>query len=474
MGTSPLWEEKRWLSAIQKLGSTDRFTIIRAGQSATIIAGPKASPSETLLALKTLHAAAPSGNINDALSLANNLSQGKITVFTDHPPRMALTDNIAWIAEDSPRPNIGFIKATRAQDEVNLGIWNASKAPAKTTLTVEYGEEQEERSLSLDAQETQYLNISVPQGTNQLRLTLLPEQEDGLETDNQVILYPEEPRTLKIAVDMNNTTAQMLGLYSDSGAAPLYSLADNLKPSTPLKADILFTDRNLGGAAETWRVSILPKSGETALAHNDIFVNQSHPLLYNMNVKNVYWGYSLDRKIAGLPLIETGEHTLVSEEITGEGLRNIIHLNLIPSISSLQKNPAWPILLSSILEKRRALLPGLVSANLQSDQFIAVHKATKATWTVETPTKEHTLEAVEDDIQFFADELGIYTLSSPSKTYSIAVNLLSREETNCLEKGVFVRSVEKEERLFSHHNSLLLSLLLLLVLCLLTWNWRIT
>ena len=471
---SPLWKEKAWLSQVQKLGSTDRFTVIRAGKSATILAGPKASPSETLIALKELHPSSPNGNINDAISLGNNLSHGKMIIFTDHPPTIPLSENLEWIAKGVSKPNIGIIKATRKQNEVKLGIWNASQNPAKTTLLVEYGEKQEKQEYEFKPQETQYINISLPQRTNQLTLKLLPKQEDGLETDNQVILYPEEPRTLKIAVDMKLSTAQTLGLHSNSGDAPLFSLADNLQPATPLKADILFTDRNLGGSADTWRVSILPKKGKSTLAHNDIFINQSHPLLYNVNLKNVYWSYSLDRKLSGLPLIETGDHVLLSEEITGEGLRKILHLNLIPQTSSLHKNPAWPILLSSILEKRRSHLPGLIASNLQSDQFISIHKASKEPWKMKTPSKEVDLGIPKNNIQSFADELGIYTLSNATKTYSVAINLLSREETNRLVQGDFLQRSEKEETLFSQNNSLILSLLLLLLLSLLTWNWRIT
>lgn len=474
MNVSPLWKERAWLKHLQKLGSTDRFTVIRAGKAATIIAGPKASPSETLLTLQEMYPAAPSGNINDAISLANNLNPGKITVLTDHPPTISLAENIEWIAKGTPKPNLGFIKATRKQNEIKLGIWNASPSAAKAFLLLQYGEKKEEQKLEFKPQETHYLKLSIPEGTTQLDISLLPEQEDGLEEDNRIILLPEEPRTLNIAVDMNTAMAKNFGFYSASGQAPLFSLADNLKPSAPLTADILFTDRNLGGSAETWRVSILPPKGKTSLAHNDIFVNQSHPLLYNVNLQNVYWSYSIDRKLPGLPLIETDQHVLVSEEITGGGLRKILHLNLIPSSSSLQKTPAWPILLSSILEKRRAQLPGLQESNLQSDQLLTIHKAEKVPWTLKTPSQKRTLAPPENDIQIFTNELGIYQLSNAAQTYDIAVNLLSREETNLLGQNDFLQKSKKEDRLFSQNNSMILSLLLLSLLCLLTWNWRIT
>ncbi len=473
MQESPLSEDKTWLEQVQKLSSTDRFTVIRAGKSATILAGPKASPSETLLALKDLNMSSPNGNINEAISLANNLSDGKIIIFTDHPPNISLSENIEWIARGNSTSNIGFIKAVRKQNEVKIGIWNASTRPAKATLLIESGEKKETQEYEFTPQSTQYINISFSKETHQLNLTLIPQQEDGLEADNTLILYPEEPRTLTIAVDMETSTAETLGLQSSSGSAPLFSLTDNIKSATPLKADILFTDRNLGGSAETWRVSILPKKGKTALAHDNIFVNRSHPLLYNINIKNIYWGYSLDRKLPGLPLVETGEHVLLSEEITGEGLRKILHLNLIPSSSSLHKTPVWPILLSSILEKRRAYLPGLIASNLQSDEFITIHKPSKEAWIMKTPTKNIDLGTPQNHIQTFADELGVYTISNATKTYSVAVNLLSREETNRLIQGDFIKTSEKEERLLSQNNSLLLSLLLLLLLSLLIWNWRI-
>ena len=473
MAESPLWKERTWLSTLQKLGSADRFTLIRAGKTATIITGPKASNAEALSSLKGLTASAPSGNISDAISLANNLSHGKIVVFTDHPPASELPKNIEWISKGTSRSNIGFIKAKRTQNEVKIGIWNASKQPATATLLIEYNDNKASQVYEFKAQETQYINLSLPQGTEQLKLSLVPAQEDGLQADNQVVLYPEEPRTLKIAVEMDPSIATTLGLSSDSGTAPLFSLAENLQTVTPLEADLLFTDRSLGGSAETWRVSLLPKTKNTAMAQNNIFANQNHPLLYNVNLKNVYWSYSTDRKLSGLPLIETEEHVLLSEEIVGEGSRKILHFNLIPQSSSLHKNPAWPILLSSLIKKRRDLLPGLVASNLQSDQSIIIHKAEESPWTLKTPSQEQKLEPPKGNIQHVVNELGIYTLSNANSSYSIAVNLLSREETDCLAQGDFKQDSSLDELLLSQNNSLLLSLLLFALLSLLAWNWRI-
>jgi Ca-activated chloride channel homolog len=452
------------------------FTIIQAGSIATITAGPNVPLAEAVSTLQKLTPFDTNSDLESALDIASSLTSGTIDVYTDKPPPKNLSLQISWNSQASPRANVGIIKAKRSYDKVDISLWNASDLPNKGKLIITFTEKQiEEKELSFNADEIQHFHLTLSEDYPAIDIQFVPAGADGLALDNNVVLLRPESRVLKVGFDIDSKIANSLGLQSNTDAKPpIFRIAESIKTTTPMDADILFTDRNLGGGPETWRVSIHTSNDQLQTAQRSLFINHRHPLLQDINLNNVVWTYSNTKQIRGTPLIENNKIPLLSEELQNKGERKIYHFNISPLLSTLQTDQAWPILLSEFLEERRSFLPGLVQANLKSNQSIQVLDATSGNWKITTPFGVYEKQHSGGTLQIPAKGLGVHTLQLAEETYQASIALLSREETDLRTRQSISRKSEIQNDQNTQPSKSILSIFLIVALLTMALDWKAT
>ena len=465
--------QSQLLDDIRQSSTRDVYTIILAGSTPTITVGPAAQKSEVITAIQNL---SPNDSLSDmdaALELASTITAGKVSVYTDHS-RQDVADSISWHSVAQPTNNIGFIKATRDGTQIRVSIWNASDVPFIGQLKIDdQSEEPERKELKVAADEIIHLTLS--NRSPLVRIQIDSENPDLFPMDDQVVLLPAENRPLNIAVEMNDRTAKMLGLKGEgSKQPPILRLTDGLRLRSSLEAHVLFTDRNMGGAPATWRLSIHESNLKTVTTQQGLFINHRHPILEDVHLNTVTWTYDGSTQLKGTPLIQHGKIILMSEEVQKKGERKIYHLNINPRTSTLHQDPSWPILLAELLEERRSLLPGLVKSNLSSHQNIQIFDASPGSWSMKTPSTATRLEHSGGVLNIPTKELGLHTVSLDEEVYQASVNLLSRTESDLRDRSPQEQKAAHSITESVQQSSSLLSLLVVCALLLLAWDWKVT
>jgi hypothetical protein len=475
MNSNGYWSEIQDVIAkdIRASKANSQWTLIKAGAEPTIIAGPKVTKPQALSTLERLVPYGADSNLDRAIELAETITSGSIQLYTDHPPKEAPPEHLKWYSSANSENNVGIIKAKWAGPQIEISLWNASDKPSTGELRLAYSKDQQEKkTLSFTANEIKHLNIS--RAKTSLSVQFYPNEHDGLSHDNNVYLLSPESRELKIAIDMEKGMSQSLGFTSSNGTAPLLKIAESVSVGSPMNADLLFTDRNIGGNSDTWRLSVHSSPKQIQLGQNDLFINQRHPLLQDVQLNNVIWNYSSAIQLRGKALIQHNSTPLLTEEIQNKGKRKIYHLNITPTRSTLHLHYSWPIFLSKILEARRDMLPGLVDSNLNPDDSIQILEAPSGTWTITTPSRTYQRKHNTGTLQVPADEIGLYQLALNEKRHEVSINLLSQAETDLRNRGSFHQSTPKTVATLSTESSSLASLFILLALLIMAWDWKVT
>ena len=450
------------------------FTLIRAGHEPLLLAGPKVEASLALSSLKEIHPYDSFADLEGAIELASTLTFGAIALYTDQIPLEPPSSQIDWNSTASPAENIGIIKAKRKGTQVDISLWNASDKPNSGKLILEYAKDnQETKELQFKPDELIHMHFSTSKPSLQARF--IPTGTDALSLDNQIFLLPSESRKLKIAVDMEERAARTLGfIRKNNKTAPLFRIADGLIASSPMDSHILFTDRNIGGSPDTWRLSVHSSKEQRQTIQNSMFINHRHPLLQDVSLNNVIWNYSSAKNLRGTPLIQSGMTPLLTEEIQNKGERKVYHINIDPILSTLHQHQSWPIFLAGLLEERRNRLPGLVASNLKSHQNVQILDATPGAWAITTPSKKLQQQHSGGLLQLPAQELGLYTFTLEQEVHQASVNLLSRSESDLRSRGSTQQQSQENHGELSPRNSSMISFFLILTLLGMAWDWRVT
>ncbi len=480
MSTTDL--QQKLLERVTEATSQDRFTIITAGSTARLL-GQYQDKQTTRNTIKSLQLNDSTAGLQAAISLAQTVSIGTVEVWTDQPTKSQ--QQLEWHTLAQKPDNIGITQAQWKQNILELEITNASTQTHEITIRVHELSEAEtkipidiENPISTIAPTTNIvLSIPMSQKPDHLTVSIQSTSADSLQADNTVHLRSDAERSLSVARTMDNTMATALGLYSNGGSAPIFTLIPNPIEETPMKADLLFTNRDLGGGPSTWRLHFAPVKNSNWTRH--IFTHNDHPLLEGVDASNILWEYDIDRRLRGQVLMDADGIPLLTEERDPSGQKRILHFNLGTN-SGFLRSPSWPILLSNIVQTRLELQQGFKSNQAHLGESIQGTGLENGTWTVRhidgAESKEENITVQNGTLAITADQIGVYEFITPSGSllHNTTVNLLRKNETLLADQVYSVQKSQTTPETIEQPASHWQVWIWLLLIGLTAWNWKAT
>jgi hypothetical protein len=188
------------------------------------------------------------------------------------------------------------------------------------------------------------------------------------------------------------------------------------------------------GAAElasprTWALS-LPTLGEERADYVGPFLaERQHAVMDGLTLQGIVWSVDPALRVPGAPLVSAGDQPILTEQRDGDV--RVVHLNLDPLRSSLQRSPDWPILLANLVELRRRALPGPERTSLAVGESFTYRGEGEAVYTLLGPDGKREIPArgtlVVDDV----GPPGTYALERDGEVLcQIAVSFLDPAESD--------------------------------------------
>lgn len=361
-------------SQFDAAGRRTRVTLVSSGVRPRLLVGPAALLPDARKALQAWQPSAPHHDVGPALGFARELaSGGEILFVSDRAPAAdSQPEDVRWLATGVPANNVALGDARRivlddGSQEIVLLVRSFSSRTETVRLSLESGgAELTARELQLEANGEQRLRLPLPPGTPELLVRLA---DDALLLDNRARLLPPVDRSVKIGIAVEEAAAQALRLQALRDALPMVEAASNL-------ADADLVIAHDVAAAPAWSL-VLPRdpgSADAAEAYVSGFLaEKSHAAMRELTLHGVVWTRAKQFSLPGLPLLSVADHALMTEQAIADAV--VFHLNLLGTRSTLANSPDWPILLTNLVELRRASLPGPRRVNLIAGEAFELRHA---------------------------------------------------------------------------------------------------
>jgi hypothetical protein len=425
----------------QELHSSPRYSVrlLLAGDHPQALGEPARTSREALAQLDGWHCRAPAAHLDEAIVLANELGGDltQILVLTDHPPEIVPGEGrLQWWAFGKERPNLAFVAAARTgrdgADRVLLEIANLSDKPQRAALVLESLAEGQppaevERSQPLlEAHETHRIILQLKEGSPALRARL---GADALDYDNEVTLLPARFRPVRVRIRIANETLRPL--VDKALRASRETLIVSERP------EIVFTDDD-GDDGDAWTVRFITDK-EGASFTGPFVIDRNHPLSDGLSLQGVVWGAGSAGEMPGAPVIMAGSVPLCTDKESPDG-RHDLRLRLRTELSTLQLSPAWPVLMSNMLQWRQSFTPGLNRPNVRigEEAVLTLLRARDDLELVAPTGAARRVAAPEKRLVIRPEDAGVWQVREP-RTHEIlascAANPLAREESDLSQCG---------------------------------------
>lgn len=417
--------------------SSSTVHLVLAGESPQMLGEATSNEAEVDALLEKWRCFSPTADLQEGITFAFALSgeRSRVLVVTDQkPPVDADFQKLEWRAFGRSQANIAFVNATRTSrdghDRCLLEIANLSDKTQRTVLVIENRAEpgsdefQEIRrsSIELAANGTERIVFNLKPGNGPLRARL---DSDSLTIDNEVTLLPNGQRPVKVEIDIED--GSLRGLVENAISA---STTAELDASDP---DLTFTDKpERGSGSQSWIVRIsADKDSESFIG--PFVINRSHPLSEGLSLDGVIWGAGKSLTEAGSPVILAGNTPLASDVGRADGAREI-RFSFRPDLSTLQRTPAWPILIWNLLSWRASELPGVDQSNVRlgSEVMVKLPSGAASVEVIEPGNTIRSLAVLDRTVSFKPDAPGIYQVDGPDRRYHFAANALRKEESDLI------------------------------------------
>ncbi len=388
---------------------------------------------------------APSANLEEAITFAFAIGgdRSRVLVVTDQPPSAGTeTAKLEWRAFGRKLANIAFVNATRTvrdgQDRCMLEIANLSDKPARSELILESGSasdltsfrELRRSQIELSANGTQRVVLTLAAGAGPVRARI---GSDSLPIDNEVVLLSgrEQPVRVEIAIRNEALREVVEGAVRANTTAELVS-------SDP---ELVLTDDPDRAARPRFWVARFSADRDAESYLGPFVVDRNHPLADGLSLEGVIWGASKSSAAVGRPVITAGNIPLVSDLERADGAREV-RVSFRPDLSTLQRTPAWPVLMWNLLSWRASELSGVSQANVRlgSDAKVKLPQGVTKIEMSEPDGSIRQVTSVNRTLSFKPDAPGVYriaTISTASDSekpgnerYMFAANALRKEESD--------------------------------------------
>jgi len=417
-------------SELRNLGSATARLIL-AGERPQILGETTGDSRQDKKLLDRWQCFSPDANLGEAITFAFAVGgeRSRVLLVTDHPPSAAQeTSRLEWRAFGRRRANVAFVNATRSardgKDRCLFEIANLADRAVKTELLLE-GASRADRDrfaelrryqLELSANGSQRIVITLDERAGPVRATI---QGDSLAIDDRVILLPSVEPSVRVENSVGNESLREIV----ESAIRSCTAAEIGRPDPQL---IFTDDPNRATTPKAWVIRITADQ-DAASYIGPFVVDRNHPLAEGLSLEGVIWGAGKSTP-SGSPVITAGDIPLISELRRADQAREL-RISFRPDLSTLQRTPAWPVLIWNLLSWRASELPGISQSNIRlgSDVNVKVQDATEADVTTPAGEVRH-IPVVENRAAFVSDEPGVYQVSVADAQYlfsSNAVNTVS-------------------------------------------------
>jgi hypothetical protein len=411
-----------------------RIRLVLAGETPQMLGeiSEDAQQLKSLLAQWTCFS--PEADLGEAIAFAFAVEgeAARVLVLTDHQPSNPdEIDKLEWRAFGQRRNNIAIVNATRTardgQDRCMIEVANISDEPAATDLILETAfadsntfHELKHSRLELAPNASQRMVLTFAAGSGPVRARIAA---DALSVDNQAMLLPDNDRTVRVTINVRDQALRDI-VENAVESVPIAAIVSN-------DAEVVLTDEREGAPdSRAWTIRFV--ASPDAQSYLGPFVmDKSHPLTEGVSLDGVVWGAARSAEAPRLPVIMAGNVPLVSEKRLADGAREVRFM-FNPDLSTLQRTPAWPVLMWNIVSWRASELPGVDQCNLRLGSEAKIRLAPDATW-LEVREPDGTtrqLSAVDGVANVRPRLPGLYDAAAGGKHYSFSVNPLRKEESD--------------------------------------------
>lgn len=405
-----------------------RISLLKAGTSNNFIGRRHMTPNEANQFLSNWKCDSPTSNLTKAIKVARNSSTQttQFVVVTDHKPTTETDTEIWWLAFGSPTDNLAITKAKQysfgGQTRSFFEFTNFSSKQMRLQANIG-NKSTNEIIKKIDIQ-------MAPGSSRQYRLTLESINvelvaeilNDDISFDNRAYLLPEPKRVVTASIKLENS--DLVKALSNA-----LTSTKRVKIIDSTQADILFVDANSALKNNKCKF-VFHNSAQPLLIQNSIFVDKNHPICDGIDLQPCYWAISETAKMPGHPLISAGENILLS--VSGNFGNNLrLDMNLSPEYSNFSDTVAWPILIHNIVSWNASFKEGPVSSNIRAGTLLELNFADNSEEAIiNGPTVKETMHAFGNKGGIIVSEPGLYSVEISKKSWAIAVNVLSQEESD--------------------------------------------
>lgn len=410
--------------------------LILAGQHPQLLDHAMVVPAEVERALSGWTCRATEADLTAAVALAREMggTESLILVVTDHKPvEPPETGQLRWLSVGQSLANIGFTGVGRTvggrSDRCGVELVNFSTTPALAQLGVVHhlnGQlRQDQRTLTLEPGKTERVVVEAPIGTADMEFSL---GDDALAVDNHLLVIKPEP--VSVSVKTHLTDKGMANWVDRAVAASGMAAKDADGPTLVFESGEPLD--SLTG--DVWSCVIHQPTNAQAWV-GPFVAESSHPLLDGLSFDGLVWGASTNVSLPGTPIVMAGNVTLISEEEPVPG-RYRVHIQLQPSVSSVQHTPLWPSLICNLLQWRATGRQGRFDPNAHVGQQVSVPVgADVPSVNVAAPDgTQSTLKAGRGQLALELDLPGLYEIGDANKgtkkTIRVAANFLAADESD--------------------------------------------
>lgn len=357
-----------------------RITLILTGRRPVMLAGPAVDWSDAEALIADWVPAQPNHDMLPALDMAAQLAEsgGDVLFLTDAMPDrdQSIPEAVEVVAVGESLSNVAITAARWSLDSTTLTgrifLRVRNEGPRATVAVIQghAGSQEVFRStLELEPTAELPLQTEVPGGLGRLRITVTADK-DSLAVDSQVYLVEPKVRTVRVAIGLPEDHAGL------SPISRVLSVTPDIELSEPESAHLMFA--SAGSLPESrgslWWLGIGPidESEEARKNARDLLGpylrDKRDPLIDGISLGGIIWGGVQPVDVSVTPVISAGREVLLGR-LSGTRTTALL-LNIDPARSNLTESPDWPILISNLVELRRASLPGLRRWNYRLNEDI--------------------------------------------------------------------------------------------------------
>jgi hypothetical protein len=412
-----------------------RISLIRAGTRPEFIGRRDMRPAEARQLITNWRCQSPSANLDEAIKLASESFQKgtRILVITDAQAASTLAENISWHGFGSSLPNLAITAANRYSlgkvDRCFVEFSNFSDEPADLQADIVDISRNliiQKLNFKMSPDSVRRVRFSLPSINSVITAQI---KNDPHVFDNQVWLMPV--RKPKVKVALKNLTSRLDFLMKKTIDAAENAVLANAN------SDILFSQNpdQMADNFNSWNFYFNVAS-QPVLARGVITVAKTHPVCDGLPQTRGAWAMNSKTEMPGFPLLSIGNHTLLSLFDTEAGRREF-YMNFVADYSTIQQTSFWPVLFWNLFAWRQSLKPGPADFNFRSGMEVAVNAPEGEIVLTHPNGKKEQLPAWQGTCSFVPGETGLYQITAEQASWTVAVNLVSHQESNLTTRGQF-------------------------------------